>query len=190
MILREISKKDIDAIVSLHLSVMPNSINSLLGRRHLTEVYQVSISKKSYFGYVIYDSANNILAFAGASTSYRALSRSVREVFTFHKYILLLRLISGGRLLEILRALIGSTYLSVKEHDLYISSWCSVTSQEGALAGSIVFRKILDSCKTEKSVIVTEILSENRTLLNFYKKLEFVDVLSVFGITILKKTLV
>lgn len=182
-----ISLLDVDAIVELHISDMPKSINSVLGLDHLKQIYTDSISRSEYFGFVAYGSDGEILAFSGASNSFRRLSESVRGGFTFRKYLHICRIVIYGNFREVLRAIFATLYLSFRHHDLYISSWCAAKSLEGSLASSVVFRKTLELRNDKGQIIYAEILSKNKKLLSFYKKIGFEKVFSAAGLAIMRK---
>ena len=187
MEIRKISLLDVDAIVELHISDMPKSINSVLGIDHLKQIYTDSISSSEYFGFVAYGSDGEILAFSGAGNSYRKLRESVRGVITFQKFIHICQLVINGNFREILRAIFATLYLSFRHHDLYISSWCARKSLEGSLASSVVFRKTLELKNDKGHIIYAEILSKNKKLLSFYKKIGFEKVFSAAGLAIMRK---
>jgi len=187
MEVRQISGEDIDAIVDLHISVMPKSINSLLGHHHLKMIYSASISNNRYFGYIAYDADSKILAFSGASNSYRELSDSLRGAYNVKMFLQICKLVVKGNTREIVRAVLGAFYLTWRPHDMYISSWCSTATLQGGIATGIVFRKVLEVNDFEGKVIFAEILSENIRLLDFYEKIGFQKVLSVAGSAIMRK---
>ncbi len=164
--IRPATERDSDSLSELQIKFTPGTLNVLIGKRYLQQLYINSMLNKVWIGFVV-ENHEEIVGFMGAIPNYSKMILVNRFLIIKNLHRLLIILLKLNWFV-IWDAFIISRYGKKYHSALYLSTWIS-TEKCNSLHSSLIFLKVLEYAKDKKfDILLTDISALNKRILDFY----------------------
>ena len=175
-------------LAKLHRSLIPYSINSLLGEKYLTRVYRKNITNECIFGFIAIDeSSGQILAFITFAEDLKKIKLNTIHCFTLNVIIQFIKNMVNINFWISFKDLIalGKFHRYIEKNYLYILGWGALGNTSGV--ASHLFSLMASHAKENNLEIWLDVRKINSKVVETYKKLGFTPVGETAASVVFKK---
>lgn len=189
LVIREAKQTDLTEIAEIHVNSIPYSINSILGIERLKALYSVFFSNPDHY-LIVAEEEGAIIGFIGGTSNYSSLMKEAKSSVSLNQVLVLIRKIGIVRLVKMALDWIVIDFKFKRLNNFYYFSSWGVRENVNPIAGTLLFRRLLqDTKKTLKDSVIVNVSFDNEKVIKMYKSLGFKSLDKSLGELILKLSL-
>ncbi len=173
LIIRNAELEDINAISAIHAQSIPHSINSMIGLKHLNNIYSMFFLSSKH-DLIVAENNGLVVGFISGTADYALLMKCAKGSISLTK---ILKIVHKMGPLNLFRMIFDRIIFDFKFNNLndfyYLSTW-GVELDTNPIAATLLFRELLKRANlSHKHLYIANVDSKNQKLIRMYKSLGF-----------------